>query len=141
PGAILGASSQEILPMRLLLIVSLMCPAAPQATPPKPLLGDFIGVNGHTVQFKPELYSKVCRKVRDYHPIEWDLGKDSDFALRFPEARNRVDWNQVYGSWRKQGFESDVSVMFHGFPPETWKDLARDPYVYGLAFARMFGPS
>lgn len=108
---------------------------------PRPVMGEFIGVNGHTVQFKPELYSKVCRKARDYHPIEWDLGKDSDFALRFPEARNRVNWDTVYGSWKKHGFESDVSVMFHNFPPETWKDLVKDPYAYGLAFAKMFGPS
>src|SRR4029453_5229258 len=108
---------------------------------PRPVMGEFMGVNGHTIQFKPELYSKVCRKARDYHPIEWDLGKDSDFALRFPEARNRVNWDTVYGSWKKHGFESDVSVMFHNFPPETWKDLVKDPHTYGLAFAKMFGPS
>jgi hypothetical protein len=123
-----------------LLIWSLLASQA-ATEPARPTLGEFIGVNGHTVQFKPELYSKVCRKVRDYHPIEWDLGRDSDFALRFPEARNRVNWDQVYGSWQKQGFESDVSVMFHNFPPETWKNLDRDPYGYGLAFAKMFGPS
>jgi len=123
-----------------LLLWALLVPQA-AAEPVRPTMGEFIGVNGHTVQFKPELYSKVCRKVRDYHPIEWDLGKDSDFRLQFPEARNRVNWNVVYGSWQKQGFETDVSVMFHGFPPETWKDLSRDPYVYGLAFAKMFGPS
>jgi hypothetical protein len=127
--------------MRVVLLLLLLMPDPPQEAAPKPLMGDFLGVNGHTVQFKPELYSKVCRKVRDYHPLEWDLGKDSDFALRFPEARNRVDWNEVYGSWQKQGFETDVSVMFSGFKPETWKDLAKDPHAYGLAFARMFGPS
>jgi hypothetical protein len=125
--------------MHLWLLAILLPQAAGE--PARPTMGEFVGVNGHTVQFKPELYAKVCRKVRDYHPIEWDLGKDSDFALRFPEARNRVNWDQVYGSWKKQGFESDVSVMFHNFPPETWKNLDRDPYVYGLAFARMFGPS
>jgi len=123
--------------MHLLLLALLLS----QDPASRPAMGDFMGVNGHTIQFKPELYSKVCRKARDYHPIEWDLGKDSDFALRFPEARNRVNWDTVYGSWKKHGFESDVSVMFHGFPPETWKDLVKDPYAYGLAFARMFGPS
>jgi len=122
-----------LLPVLMLLLA--------QEPTPRPVMGEFMGVNGHTVQFKPELYSKVCRKVRDYHPIEWDLGKESDFALRFPEARNRVNWDQVYGSWKKQGFENDVSVMFHNFPPETWKNLEKDPYTYGLAFARMFGPS
>ena len=125
--------------MHLELLLALLLSL--QETPVKLPMGEFIGLNGHTVQFTPQLYSKVCRKVRDYHPIEWDLGKDSDFALRFPEARNRVDWDHVYGSWQKQGFESDVSVMFHNFPPETWKNLERDPHVYGLAFAKMFGPS
>ena len=41
----------------------------------KPLMRDFIGINGHTVQFKPELYRPVCGLVRDYHPVEWDLGE------------------------------------------------------------------
>jgi hypothetical protein len=122
-------------------VIAILALLLTQEPAPKPVMGDFMGVNGHTVQFKPELYSKVCRKARDYHPIEWDLGKDSDFALRFPEARNRVNWDVVYGSWKKQGFESDVSVMFHNFPPETWKNLDKDPYTYGLAFAKMFGPS
>ena len=31
----------------------------------RPLLRDFIGLNGHTVQFKPELYQPACRLVRD----------------------------------------------------------------------------
>jgi hypothetical protein len=127
--------------MRLLLLLTLLLPDPPQEAAPKPLMGDFLGVNGHTVQFKPELYSKVCRKVRDYHPIEWDLGKDSDFALRFPEARNRVSWDDVYGSWQKHAFETDVSLMESGFGVELWKDLPRDAHAYGLAFAKAFGPS
>jgi hypothetical protein len=39
------------------------------AEPPRPLMRDFIGINGHTVQFKPALYQPVCRLVRDYHPV------------------------------------------------------------------------
>lgn len=115
--------------------------AGVQAPPEKPTMGEFMGLNGHTIQFKPELYSKVCRKARDYHPIEWDLGKDSDFVTQFPFARNRVSWDAVYGSWKKLGFESDVSVMFHNFPPETWKNLDKDPHAYAVAFAKAFGPS
>ena len=30
----------------------------------RPLMREFMGVNGHTVQFKPDLYAKVCGKVR-----------------------------------------------------------------------------
>ncbi len=127
--------------MRILLLALLASLSAPEDPPARPVMAEFMGINGHTVQFKPELYAKVCRKARDYHPIEWDLGKDSDFLTRFPEARNRVNWNQVYGSWQKQGFETDACVMFHNFPPETWKDPARDAYTYGLAFAKAFGPT
>ena len=69
--------------MRILALVALLA-AWPEDPPAHPLMGEFMGINGHTVQFKPELYSKVCRKARDYHPIEWDLGKDSDWKTTFP---------------------------------------------------------
>jgi hypothetical protein len=112
-----------------------------QGEPPKPLVRDFLGLNGHTVQFRPKLYRPVCRLARDYHPVEWDLGKDSDFQTTFPFARNRVDWNHVYGSWTKEGFEVNCSLMFANFPKELWKDAARDAHAYGKAFAKAFGPS
>jgi hypothetical protein len=107
----------------------------------RPVMAEFIGVNGHTVQFKPELYSKVCRKVRDYHSFEWDVGKETDFVTVFPEARNRVNWNSVYGSWADAGFENDVCVMFNNTPPDSWKNLSKDAHTYGRAFAKAFGPS
>jgi serine/threonine-protein kinase ATR len=111
------------------------------AVPPRPTMGEFMGVNGHTVQFRPGLYAPTCRKVRDYHSFEWDMGKDTDFVPVFPEARNRVNWNDVYGSWKKEGFETDVSIMFAHTPADSWKDLARDARAYGRAFAKAFGPS
>jgi hypothetical protein len=107
----------------------------------RPTMAEFMGINGHTIQFKPELYARVCRKVRDYHSLEWDLGRDTDFVPEFPFARNRVDWNSVYGSWKKAGFESDVCIMFNNTPPDSWKDLPRDARTYGRAFAKAFGPS
>jgi hypothetical protein len=127
--------------MRALSLVVLLNLSAVQEPPARPTMAEFMGINGHTVQFKPELYSKVCRKVRDYHPIQWDLGKDSDFKTTFPEARNRVNWNDVYGSWKKHGFEADVSIMESGFKAEDWKDIARDAHAYGVAFAKAFGPT
>lgn len=107
----------------------------------RPTIGEFLGVNGHTIQFKPDLYGQVCRKVRDYHSFEWDMGNDTDFVPRFPEARNRVNWDHVFGSRQKAGFETDVCVMFNNTPPDSWKDLARDTHAYGLAFAKAFGSS
>lgn len=114
---------------------------AAEGRSPRPVMSEFIGVNGHTVQFKPELYSKVCRHVRDYHSFEWDVGRQTDFVPRFPEARNRVNWDSVYGSWRKAGLETDVCVMFNNTPPDSWKDLSNDARAYGVAFAKAFGPS
>jgi serine/threonine-protein kinase ATR len=107
----------------------------------KPLMKDFIGINGHTVQFKPELYGPVCKVVRDYHPVEWDLGKDTDVPTTFPHARNRVDWNHVYGSWKKAGYHINTSLMFETIEQKLWKDVPRDAKAYGLAFAKAFGPS
>ncbi|HEY3965560.1 MAG TPA: hypothetical protein VGM05_13470 [Planctomycetaceae bacterium] len=128
-------------PVPLACLIGL--PSATGADPAdqRPLMREFIGVNGHTVQFRPALYAAVCRKVRDYHNFEWDMGKETDFVTRFPEARNRVNWDQVYGSWQQSGFETDVCVMFNDTPPDLWKDLPKDAQAYGLALARAFGPS
>ena len=107
----------------------------------RPTMGEFIGINGHTVLFKPELYSKVCRKVRDYHSLAWDVGGETNFATKFPFARNGVDWSKVYGSWKEAGFETDVCVMFNNTPPDGWKDLPVDAKAYGTAIAKSLGPS
>jgi Cellulase (glycosyl hydrolase family 5) len=130
--------------MRFAALTLLSCAfgvAAIAAEQPKPLMKDFIGLNGHTVQFKPDLYHPVCTVVRDYHPVEWDLGKETDVPTTFPMARNRVDWSQVYGSWRKAGYFVDVSLMFETIKQSDWKDVPRDAKACGLAFAKAFGPS
>src|SRR5688500_16625037 len=98
---------------------------------PRPLMREFMGVNGHTVQFKPELYAPVVRMVRDYHPVRWDLGDDTSKSTEFPFARNRVDWRHVYGSWRKQGFTINACVMFDDMAPEKWKYPVADAAAYG----------
>ncbi|MGB7344074.1 MAG: hypothetical protein WBD20_07660 [Pirellulaceae bacterium] len=107
---------------------------------PKPLMRDFMGVNGHTVNFRPELYRKVCRLVRDYHPMDWDTGDDTSYGLDFPFARNRVDWSHVYGSWKESGFKTDACVMFETHSSDAWSDLPRDAHQYGKRFAESFGP-
>ena len=111
------------------------------AGPPRPLIRDFIGLNGHTVQFKPDLYQPVCRFVRDYHPVAWDLEKETSAPAPFPFARNKVDWSKVYGSWKEHGWTTDACLMFESIPPADWKDLEKDAGAYGSAFAREFGPS
>jgi hypothetical protein len=106
-----------------------------------PLMRDLMGINSHTVQFKPELYAPVTRVVRDYHPIRWDFDDDTSAKLDFPFAKNRVDWNQVYGSWKKAGYRSHASILFDDLAPDKWKDIPRDAHQYGLEFAKAFGPS
>src|SRR3954466_10153976 len=107
----------------------------------RPLIRDFVGINGHTVQFKPALYQPVCRLVRDYHPVEWDLGKNTAELPELPFAKNRVDWNQVYGGWREKGWVIDVCLMFESIKRTNWNNIESDAHAYGRAFAREFGPS
>ncbi len=123
------------------LVAAVLALAAHPPAPPKPLFRDFMGVCGHTVQFRPDLYKPAVRKVRDYHPIDWDFGNDTSFPPPFPLARNRVDWSKVYGSWRAAGFGTDACLMFDNLPAKNWKNLPRDAHVYGKAFAAAFGPS
>jgi serine/threonine-protein kinase ATR len=130
---------------RLRLIAAAACfcltSLAAADAPPKPLMKDFMGINGHTVQFKPDLYKPAVSVVRDYHPVEWDLGDDTAFETTFPMARNRVDWNAVYGSWKKSGFTIDASLMFESIKKDKWKDIPVNAHAYGVAFAKFFGPS
>src|SRR5271154_4334633 len=90
----------------------------------RPLMRDFIGINGHTVAFKPELYRPVCGLARDYHPVVWDLGDETNVLPPFPVTKNRVDWSQVYGSWRKQNWNIDACLMFESVERSKWKDIA-----------------
>jgi hypothetical protein len=107
----------------------------------RPLMRDFIGINGHTVQFKPDLYRPVSRLARDYHPVEWDLCQSTSKLPPFPLARNGVDWSEVYGSWRAKGWDIDACLMIETVKQQDWKNLELDARAYGETFAREFGPS
>jgi len=106
-----------------------------------PLMRELMGINGHTVQFRPALYAPVCGLARDYHPIDWDFGDDPATATTFPVARNGVDWLEVYGSWRKEAFNTDACLMFDQIGTTKWRDPEGSARAYGEAFARAFGPS
>ena len=108
---------------------------------PRPLMKDFIGLNVHTVQFKPDLYAPVTRVLRNYHPVKWDLGDNTSSLPPFPMALNRVDWRQLYGSWKRAGYRTHASLQFDDIAPGVWKDIERDAHAYGLVFAKAFGPS
>ncbi|HEY5912340.1 MAG TPA: hypothetical protein VJA21_17190 [Verrucomicrobiae bacterium] len=127
--------------IRAFVVISVCFAAAGRASELRPLIQDFIGLNGHTVQFRPELFAPVCRLARDYHPVEWDLGTNTTEMPPWPLAKNGVDWSKVYGSWRNHGWGIDVSLMFETVPLAGWANLQRDARTYGEAFAREFGPS
>jgi hypothetical protein len=107
---------------------------------PRPLMRDLMGLNGHTIRFRPDLYSPIAKLARDYHPVEWDLGKNTSAATTFPFSANRVDWLKVYASWQKQGWKIDACLIFDNLPPSDWKDPSKDGAAYAEAFARYFGP-
>ncbi len=107
----------------------------------KPLLRDFIGLNTHTVQFRPDLYKPVTRLLRDYHGLNWDVGEETPQPPTFPMSRNGVNWEELYGKWVRAGYEINASIMLGRTPPDAWKDMRREAFEYGKAFARFFGPS
>lgn len=101
---------------------------------------DFMGLCVHTVQFRTELYKPVCRLVRDYHGLNWDVGDETNFWPVFPFARNRVNWQEMYSEWNEKGYEINACIMFSGINQAEWINPARDANTYGFAFARFFGP-
>jgi serine/threonine-protein kinase ATR len=109
----------------------------------KPLMRDFIGLNTHTVQFKTDLYQPVTRLLRDYHNFNWDVGDDTSRPTQFPMTQGtmKVNWEELYGSWRKAGYKINATVQFGRVEQKDWKDPANDAYKYGLAFGKFFGPS
>lgn len=121
------------------LALSLVLALAPPAE--RPLMRDFIGLNVHTVLFKPELYAPVVRQLRNYHPVEWDLGDDPGAPATFPMARNGVDWGKLYGEWRVRGYTTDATLQIESIPAAKWNDPAKQGYAYGKSFAEAFGPS
>lgn len=106
--------------------------------PVKPILSDFIGLNVHTVLFRPELYAPVAKLLRNYHPVSWDLGDSAANYPGFPLCRNGVNWDALYGVWAKQGFRTSACLMFEELAADKWKN-PEDAYAYGYCFARYFG--
>ena len=114
--------------------------ADPSPARQRPTVSEFLGLNTHTVQFQPPRYEGVVRHLRDYHPMGWDLGDDTAQLPPWPQAKNKVDWRRVYGSWVDAGFVPNVCLMESNVKPGDWKDLDRDTEAYARSFAEAFGP-
>jgi serine/threonine-protein kinase ATR len=136
---------------RMVLALAVVClavqaaPAAPPRSKVKPLMKDFMGLNVHTIGFKPKLYQPVCRLVRDYHNLDWDTGPNPATPTQFPKGEagkaKWLDWGQMYGSWVKAGFTIDACIQWQtrSMPPEKWPNMPKNAYDYGKAFASYFG--
>lgn len=111
------------------------------APPSTPLMRDFMGLNTHTVQFKPDLFRPVTQLIRNYHPIDWDLEHDPSRPLTLPKAANGVDWNTLYPVWRDAGFRTSATVMFETIEETKWANIGVDGFRYGAAFGEAFGKS
>jgi len=112
----------------------------------RPLMKDFIGLNGH-FHFRPELYSQTCRLARNYHNINWDVKKPGD-AITFPVCVNKVNWvRDVYGKWAQHDFEISLCAQFGTFGPgntsylDLWRGQEAWIQQYGQEMASHFGPS
>jgi len=131
----------------LLAVLAAFWPVTGHAQLPgqKPLMRDFMGINGH-LDFKPELYAPLCDWARNYHVVPWDLWNDTSAVPEFPISRQPildgpVNWRKVYTSWKDAGFSTDACLIWDHIKPDGWKDLKKDTYEYGKAFAKYFGPS
>jgi len=103
--------------------------------PVKPLMKDFIGLNVHTVLFKPELYRPVASLLRNYHPVSWDTGDDPSVPPPFPKAKNGVDWEAMYKSWN--GYRIHDCLMFEEVEAAKWNPKVAA--TYGETYAKSFG--
>ena len=110
----------------------------------KPLMRDFMGINGH-FHFKPELYRPTAGLVRNYHNMNWDVAKPGD-AITVPKCVNGVHWdNHAYDKWAQHGFEIDLCAQFGSFGEANteyrglWEWQEQWAYDYGYALAAHFG--
>ncbi|MDR2848049.1 MAG: hypothetical protein LBV39_02985 [Bacteroidales bacterium] len=111
-----------------------------------PLMKDFIGLNGH-FHFKPELYKRTTRLVRNYHDIVWDVDAPGN-KITIPLCGNGVDWTEVYAPWKENGLETDICIQLTAFSPRAddkykklWKGKEGWTFLYGKTFASFYGPS
>ena len=47
----------------------------------------------------------------------------------------------MYRSWVDAGYRVHVSLIYDDIKPEEWRDVEKDAFAYGRAFAEHFGPS
>lgn len=140
-----NTKSLSISLVALFAFTSLVVHAAELGEQARPIMRDFVGLNGH-YHFKPALYYPVARKIRTYHDMNWDVTAPGD-PPTFPRCVNGVDWTQVYGPWNEAGIDISLCVQFVKFGRQhpdhrtLWKGHTGWAREYGRAMARFFGPT
>lgn len=126
----------------LLALVSMLSLTMQAGKKEKPLMKDFMGLNGHS-KLRPKLYAPLFDYIRNYHNLCWDIKKLGD-QPDFPQCINQFNWERQYGSWKKHGFTTSLCLMFGPFgrgKEKLWvgkEDWCRD---YGKKMAEYFGPT
>lgn len=118
---------------------------------PKPLMRDFMGINGNIGIFRPELYAKTCTLIRDYHNGEWDFGDSPANETRYPLTATEylpgkvfpggMSWIDGYGEYLAHGYRINACIQTPRTKMEQWTDHAAQAYRLGRTMAEFFGPS
>ncbi len=102
----------------------------------KPLIKDFMGINGHSYLFKPELYAKTSQLARAYHPYYWDVKDDLCNTLSLPFTIEKVkddevlNWSSIYCDWQNYGYDIDLSIMLDALNNHNLDDDESCIYTY-----------
>ena len=125
-----------------LIVFSARGESTDKAVAEKPLFREFMGLNSHTIQFKP-LLLRSGLPVGAATTIRWSGTPAPTRVSRrlFPSRAMAWTGRKVYGDWKAAGYETDVCIMFNDRPARAWKNLSEDARAYGQKFATAFGPS
>ena len=125
--------------------------AAERVAPPRPLMRDFMGINGNISIFRPELYAKTCRLIRDYHNGEWDYGDSPANETRYPLTATEhlpgqvfpggMNWIEAYGDYLANGYRIDACIQTVRTEMDKWTDHSAQAYRLGRTIGEFFGPS
>jgi len=117
----------------------------------RPLMRDFMGINGNIGKFRPQLYAKTCRLVRDYHNGEWDYGDSPANETTYPMTRlerasggvfaGGLNWLEGYHRYLASGYRINACIQTPRTPMENWGDHEANAYRLGRTIAEYFGPS
>ncbi len=95
----------------------------------------------------PSMFRKVCKHIRTYHPLDWDM-KNAQNLPNFAQmaagkgtpSKSWLNWDREYKDWTKFGFTIDVALTFKedNFPDSLWQKPFAEAKEFGKRFATHF---